>query len=283
MSGSLFYFDSTRAVLHGSYQVSTTLKTHSHRAPRAVVLDCETAPGVAYFWSLRDDHIPIDRIISNTRVLCVAWQVVGERKVDFAAEWQPGGRRRMLKRLSAAIRSADAIIGYNSARFDIPRINGELVAEGLPPLPNVAHIDLYTTVKRLGFDSGKLQHAAQKLEIGSKVAHSGWSLWRDVLAGSKPARRMMERYNVGDVRLTTKLFLRLRPHIKNLPALYPAGACQACGGTLRPDGERYTAKARIQRLTCSGCGSWSDGTRTPMKSPGRGHPGKAKRTRKCKG
>lgn len=252
--------------------MKTNKRARANRAPRILVTDIETAPGVAYYWSLRDDHIPLERIISTTRVLCAAWQIVGERKVHFASEWQPGGRRKMLKRLAAAIRSADAICGYNSARFDLPRINGELVAEGLPPLPNVAHIDLYQTVKRLAFDSGKLDHAAGKLGIGQKVAHSGFALWRGVLAGNKTAQRTMQRYNVGDVRLTTRLFERLRPHIKNLPALYAPGACTACGGTMKPDGYRYTAKARIERLACSDCGAWADGARTPIRK-GRKAPG----------
>jgi hypothetical protein len=230
--------------------------------PKILLLDIETAPGTAYIWSLFDENIPLERLITPSRILC------------WAAKWHGGewhqaderdNRLAMLKSLHALLSEADAVVTYNGDRFDLPKINGEFMVAGLPPVPPTPSIDLYSTVKRLGYQSGKLLFVAQHLGIGQKVATGGFKLWADVMAGDEKAWAKMLRYNKQDVALLEKLYTKIRPYIKSHPALHAGGGtcCPVCGGTkVQRRGVRRTKAFTIERLHCQGCGSWCDGRRS---------------------
>jgi hypothetical protein len=237
--------------------------------PKILVLDIETAPALAYIWSLYDNGpIPLDRLKSPSRILCWAAKYVGERTEHQGDE--RGGRKAMLATLRDLLADAEAVVTYNGSRFDLPRINGELVANRLKPVPKPTHIDLYQTVKGLGMMSGKLQYVAEYLDIGAKLKHAGFSMWRAICERNdvKAWDRML-RYNMQDVRLTERLYKRLAPYIHNHPRLRPSGSrptCEACGSTrLQSRGYRYTRMYKIHRYQCQSCGHWPEGKREKVK------------------
>lgn len=229
-----------------------------------LLLDIETAPGTAYVWSLYDDSVPVERVIAPSRMLCWAAKWLGRSGVHFGSEWGSGGADKMLKQLHALMSDADAVITYNGDKFDIPKITGAFVNAGLPPVPPVPSIDLYKTVKQLGYQSSKLAFVAPYLGIGEKVKHEGFSLWSKVLAGDETARKRMERYCCRDTKLLEPLYNKLRPFIRNHPYLGRGGRteCPACGGIkVQHRGQRRTKAFFIDRLHCQQCGNWSDGAR----------------------
>jgi hypothetical protein len=235
----------------------------ANQRPKILLLDIETRPTLAYVWRLYDENVAVEQIVEPTRMICWAAKWAGESEVVFAAEW--GGRARMVRTLHSLISKADAVITYNGDKFDLPKINGEFLLAGLPPAPPIPSIDLYKTVKRLGFASGKLAFVAPLLKIGEKVKHAGFRLWREVMDGLPAARAEMERYNKQDTRLLDKLYRTLRPYIKSHPYLGTgiAPECPACGSKkVQKRGVRRTKSFFVERLHCQDCGSWSDGVRT---------------------
>ncbi len=234
--------------------------------PKILVLDIETKPSKAYVWKLFDENVGLEQLIEPGYIICVGAQWVGSQKSMFYSEWEHG-RLPMLQAVHALLSEADAIVTYNGDRFDIAKLNGEFFLFKLPPVPPLTSIDLYKTIKKLGFASGKLAFIGPFLELGSKTTTPGFILWKKVIDGNANAQAKMKKYCLQDVKLTAKLYLRLRPYIKTHPYLSSTKSdeCGACGGKhLQSRGYRRTKTFRIQRIQCQSCGSWQDGKREKM-------------------
>jgi hypothetical protein len=233
----------------------------SKQNKRILILDIETKPILSYHWGLFNQNISLDQIKEDGGVLCVGAKWLGGKNCHFFSEWEDG-TEGMLEKTHALLMEADAVVGYNSTSFDIPRLRGRMVEHRLPPLPNLTEIDLLKTVRKLGLTSGKLAFVGPFLKIGQKVKNSGWSLWIDVLNGNRTAQRKMERYCVGDVKLTEQVYNRLKPYMFNHPNLGNGHNCGKCGSTkVQSRGWRVTGHFRIQRVQCQSCGGWGEGKR----------------------
>ena len=227
--------------------------------PRLLLLDVETAPAVVYTWSLHDVSIGIEQVIKPSRVICWAAKWHGEKGITYRDE--RGGKRKMFVEMRELLTLADAVITFNGDHFDLQKLNGEFVFHRIPPAPPVTSIDLFKTVKGLGYISGKLAFIGPHLKIGEKIKHEGFSLWAACLKGDKKAWERMRLYNCQDTELLEGLYNRLKPFIKNHPYLGKGGiecpACQSKRGESR--GTRRTRNYIIQRLQCRDCGSWYSG------------------------
>jgi transposase-like protein len=74
----------------------------------------------------------------------------------------------------------------------------------------------------------------------------------------------MLRYCAGDLRLTERVYRRMRPHLENHPAIRAVGSegCPKCHSKkTQKRGVRYTACFQIQRHQCNNCGGWFSGKR----------------------
>jgi hypothetical protein len=241
---------------------------------RILHLDVETSPNVGHVWSLFEANISLVQLLVPTRIICVAAKWDGQRgihffrvQVDEHGNVDPKSRRAMLAGIHKLMSEADAICTFNGDKFDLPKLAGEFLLEGLAPPPPARSIDLYKTAKKLGFPSAKLAYVADALGVGSKVKHEGHSLWRSCMQGDEKAWARMEAYNKGDVRLQERVYRKLRPLIKNHPnhALYVDSdrpCCPNCGGTrLKSNGLRRTAAQVYRRYLCLKCGAWSRDTK----------------------
>jgi uncharacterized protein YprB with RNaseH-like and TPR domain len=114
----------------------------------------------------------------------------------------------MIKAAWDLLDEADAVVGYNSKRFDIKHLNTEFkVVAGLDPYSPFQHIDLLQVTRReFAFGSNKLESVADRLGLGKKREHEGFALWTRCEAGDAKAWNRMKAYNVQDVKLTEKLF-----------------------------------------------------------------------------
>jgi hypothetical protein len=231
---------------------------------KLLLLDIETAPTVAYIWRMYDENIGVEQIIKPTRVTCWSAKWVGRPGIMFGAEWHKGGRAGMLQRIHSLLGEADAVISYNGDKFDLPKLMGEFAVAGIGNPGPFASIDLYKTIRKLGFQSNKLAFAAPHLGVGEKVATEGFRLWAALEQNDPAARVKMERYNRQDTKLLEKLYKTLRPFIKGHPFLGKTDSqhCPACESThVQSRGKRRTKSFLIDRLHCQDCGAWSDGTR----------------------
>ncbi len=234
--------------------------------PKILILDIEWKPTTALVWqAFNIKSIPDEAIVEHGGMLCVGAKWLDDKDVHIFSEWQHG-HKEMVENIIKMIEEADALVGFNSDRFDIPKIIGEGFLYGLSPVAPTAQIDLYKAVKKFGYFRSSLGFVSKFLNIGAKLEHEGMALWKKVMSGDKDAQRRMERYCIQDVLLTEKLFLKIRPYIRNLPNLGATGAeCPSCGGThSHSRGKRSTRHFTIQRLCCQtvGCGHWYDGKKS---------------------
>ena len=232
-------------------------------APRILHLDIETKPALVYSFGIRDQHITHKQIAEDGGVLCVGVKWHGEKQTRVLSVWEHGWDR-MIEETHRLISEADAVCGYNSVKFDMPRLMGCFLLAGMTPPPPPTQIDLYPAVRKMGFICNKLDYIAPLLGIGAKVKHEGLELWIKVMAGCPKAQARMAKYCAGDVKLTEDLYNKVKPYITNHPWMGnpKADACGACGSrNTQSRGVRRTKASIIARIQCTDCGSWQSGRR----------------------
>lgn len=235
--------------------------------PRILVLDIETKPTKAYVWQAFKATIGVNQIIEPGNIICFGAQWLGNRDVEFYSDWADG-HRGMIEQAFRLISEADAVITYNGDKFDIPILNGEFLRElgSLPP--TITSIDILKTIKyKLRLFRNNLAFVGPYMDVGLKMKHEGFELWIKVMEGNVPAQKRMERYCKQDVRLTGRLYMKIRPIITNHPHMgtVKSTACGACGSTrVQSRGWRRTRAFRIQRMHCQNCASWFDGRKERM-------------------
>ncbi len=227
---------------------------------RILCIDIETSPTAAYIWSLWDQHVGINQILTPTEVICFAAKWLGEKKMFFYSV-PKHGREEMVLQAHRLLDEADAVMHYNGKRFDVPHLNREFLLAGLKPPSPFVQIDLCDVAKRqFRFVSNKLAHVSVELGLEGKIDTNGFELWRDCMMGDKAAWKLMEKYNKQDVQLLEDLYGKLQPWIPGHPSrtLYDGiTGCPVCGGEhLQKRGFAYTPTAQFQRYQCQDCGAW---------------------------
>jgi uncharacterized protein YprB with RNaseH-like and TPR domain len=234
--------------------------------PRILFLDIETKPAIIWSFGIRDQHITHKQIKEDGGVICVGLKWAGEKKVRVLSTWEHGFSE-MIAETHKALSEADAVATYNGAAFDIPKLMGCFLLEGLKPPPPLTQIDIYKAVRKMGFISNKLDYIAPKMGLGGKVKHEGLELWLKVMDGDESAQKRMARYCAGDVRLTEQVYEKVRPYIPDHPHLgfISRTACPACGShRTQRRGVRRTKAMFMERIQCIDCGAWHTGARSKV-------------------
>lgn len=118
---------------------------------------------------------------------------------------------RIVKNLWKLLDEADIVIAHNGKRFDIPKINSRFILNGCPPPSFYKQIDTKEVASRnFGFSSNKLDALAGYFNIRHKD-DTDFDLWVRCLKGDKKALQYMEKYNIGDIEILEKVYLKLRP------------------------------------------------------------------------
>ena len=229
---------------------------------KILFFDIEWSPAKAYVWRMWDENVTPDQLIHPGGLLCFSAQWQGEKETMFFSEWGDG-HEEMVKAAHKFLSEADAVVTFNGDKYDIPKLRGEFLLAGLPPVAPLTSIDLIKTIKKLGYVMNRLAFIGPFLGVGKKVKHEGFTLWSRVLDGDVKAQKKMERYCIQDTRLLVRLYAKVMPYIHNHPHLGDdARECGACGSNkVQSRGYRRTKYFKIQRLQCQTCGSWQDGKR----------------------
>lgn len=230
---------------------------------RLLLLDIETAPNLAYVWSLFKENIPLDRLIDSGYVLCWAAKWYGEDEVMFDSI-RKSGAKRMLRRVHKLLDQCDAVIHFNGKSFDIPTLNKEFLLHGFNQPAPYKQIDLYQVASStFRFTSNKLEHIAKYLGLPQKKSHRGFKLWVGCMENDPSCWAEMEEYNRGDVVTLEAVYNKMRSWIKIHPnaGLYDEPGipvCPTCGsGNLQRRGYAHTMVGKYARFRCGGCGSWT--------------------------
>ena len=248
----------------------------TQKEAKILIFDIETAPNEGYTWGKYEQNVI--EFTQDWYMLCFAAKWLGEKKVHTAKlndfnlyKKDKKNDKEVLKKLWDLLDQADVVVAHNGNRFDIKKSNARFVYHGLPP-PSFYHsIDTLTVARRyFKFSSNKLDDLCAYFGIGNKLHHEGFGLWKKCMAGERKAWNKMMKYNVQDIQILEKLYLKLRPWITNHPnrALLDGNsrACPNCGeDKLQKKGLRYTRTNVYQRWICTKCGAQCSG-RTPEKS-----------------
>lgn len=239
------------------------------RVPRVVTLDIETVPHLSYHWQVWGVNVAPTQMVSPTYMVAYAYSVNGGPVTCRFA-----GDALFYDDLYKTLTNADLLVTFNGEKFDMQHIRRELLEQGFLPLRPVASVDLYKHVKSTyKFPYNRLDYVAGVLLGEHKLDTGGFELWKGVMDGDQTAIRKMARYNKRDVRLTERLYKRLRAYIKNHPFVSgdtdipDAGGVRDCPACLHkwveaaPKFVRYTRCYTIRQHQCPECGHWHDGKR----------------------
>jgi hypothetical protein len=228
---------------------------------KTLFLDIETMPHLMWGFDMFNQNFSLEQVHTPGWVACFSYMWDGQKKASLSSEKEID-HDRMIEKAHELLEQADVVVHFNGDRFDIPHLNWEFIQAGLgPPAPSIM-VDLRKTVKaRFRPMSGKLQHIVQQLDIGTKVNHDGFPLWRGWMEGNEKDIRLMHRYAKRDTELLKPLFDAFTPWIPQLPnvALFEelTGLHCRCGSTnLHKRGFSYTPTAKRQRYQCQDCGTW---------------------------
>jgi hypothetical protein len=235
---------------------------------RVAVIDIERFPNISAHWDRKPNYIPADHTISPSRMSCWAAQWLGEEEIDYRAEYDfdrgeitEQARDDMLLELWTVLDDADAIVGHNIARFDLPHMRTELLLAGLPEPSPVKVIDTYRIVRgRLKLESNSLKYACQLFGLPHKLDSGGMRTTLAAMLGDREAWEQIRTYNRGDITASTALYRHLVGHIPNHPFLGDAPddakRCNQCGSDdLRRDGSHRAVVLDYARYVCGSCGA----------------------------
>ena len=231
---------------------------------KILILDIETRPAQAYVWrAYGEQNIGVEQIINPGGTICIGAKWLGAKDTYLFSDWEHG-HKEMLYYIHSMMSEADAVVTYNGDKFDLPKLQGEFLLNGFDPTPPLTSIDVVKSVRKLGYFVNRLAFIGPFLGVGAKIKHEGFDLWVKVMEGNEAAQNRMARYCKQDVKLLEKLYMKIRPYIKNHPHLgEDKRECGACSSNkVQSRGFRRTKTMKIQRLQCMACGSWQDGART---------------------
>lgn len=227
---------------------------------KILVVDIETAPAELYGWGLYNQNFGLSQVKKAPYILCIGAKWVGGA-TEMLSLWEHG-RAGMLERLLELVKEADAVVSKNGIKFDIPWIRTELALLKMHPLPPLTHIDLEKAARGyFRFFSNKLEWIVEYLGEGKKIK-TDFDLWKETIEGCPKARKKMLRYCARDLRVTEKVYIRLRPHIENHPAIRAVGAegCPKCESKrTKKDGIRHTKLFAVQLHKCLDCHGYFSG------------------------
>lgn len=248
----------------------------THRGPKILSIDIETAPVEAYVWSLWKQNVGLNQIKEEWRILsfCAKW-LHGDDPIYHDCRHHIQDDGPLLDILWQLLDEADIVITQNGKRFDVPKINARFILAGkLPPSPYKVVDTMLIAKQQFAFTSKKLQWMTDKLcKDHKKTTHAkfpGFELWAECLKGNMEAWDEMREYNIPDVLSMEELYLVMRPWFIGHPnvAIYfkddePKLRCPKCGSVhIEAKGVTYTQSGEYPRMHCNSCGGWSRGRYT---------------------
>lgn len=234
--------------------------------PNILLFDIETAPCKSYVWSLWQEIKNYSFITNDWYVLCWCAKWLGEEEIMSGSliDKKAGSEddKKIMKDLHKLLDKADIVIAHNGKKFDVRKVNTRLIYHGLNPVSPFTMIDTLTVARsNFSFTSNRLNDLGVFLDEGKKIDTGGFGLWEGCLNGDKSSWNKMVEYCKQDVALLERVYLRLRPFIKNHPNTSVVSgtekSCPKCTSTaLKKRGFYYTNTSVFQRYQCSSCGGW---------------------------
>lgn len=240
------------------------------KIPKILLVDIETAPIIAYVWSLWDQNVGLNQIKKDWHLLSWSAKWLDEMPVMYMDQRHAKNiedDKHILEQLWKLLDAADIVIAQNGVNFDKKKINARFILNGMkPPSPYKVIDTLLMAKKHFGFTSNKLEYLSERLAKKNKKLtkrkFAGFDLWKECLAGNKAAWNEMMKYNKLDVLALEEVYKKIYPwdNSINFNLYHDKKESCACGSnSFHRRGFYYTASSKFQRYCCKECGAWSRG------------------------
>ena len=236
---------------------------------KILVLDLERIPAwtkplpVWDMKGLQHKYLRPADIQSWGRTICFAWRWGTTGPIEFAAEWQEGGREAYLRTAQRLLEECDVLSGHNSELFDHRHLAGDLFAELDVVVPAIKHIDtLKLARKHANYENNQLVSLTQRFGIPTKTDEYRIETAMNAVAGDVKAQRRIERYNIGDVRASSGMLKKYLPLSGVNLGLFEddptVPVCARCGkaSKMQRRGVAVKSALRYPRFQCQACGGW---------------------------
>ena len=229
---------------------------------KILLFDVETFPNVAYVWGKYQQDVI--RFKQQTCVATFVAKWLGEKRViakalPHYAGYLPGSYddKALVRDLWKLIDEADVLVAHNGIDFDVKVVNARFLAHGFGPPSPYKIVDTKREMKKVArVNSNRLDDLGEYFNFGRKIK-TDFDLWQGCIDGKMAAWRTMLRYNVKDVILLEKLYLRLRPWMKTHPNCGVDAACPKCGSKhIQLRGLGMSSTVTYRRFQCQDCGGW---------------------------
>ena len=187
--------------------------------PRVLVFDIETLPLEVYSWGAYQQFVAPENIIKDWSLTCWSAKWLTEPEVFGAVvtrqEAVDRNDERILKPLWKLVNKADILIGHNSNKFDIKRINTRFLLYGMGDTLPVTSIDTLSASRvKFSFSSFKLDYVNKYLGLNGKNETS-MDDYRACARGDRKALQKMYAYNRNDVLIEEEYYMRIRSYIRH--------------------------------------------------------------------
>lgn len=244
--------------------------------PKILIFDIETAPILAYVWSLWDQNVGLNQIKSDWHVL--SWSAkwlkgpdgtvygphskvmyMDQRKVKDVQD-----DKKLMQAIRELLDEADIVITQNGKSFDQKKLNARFFLHKIKRPSSFKHVDTKEIAKKVfGFTSNRLEYMSEtfnkKYKKQKHKKFAGFELWTECLAGNPQAWKEMEKYNKYDVLSLEELYLGLQPWDNSINMnLYSDDVTTRCScgsEDFRKNGYAYTSVGKFQRYYCGKCGA----------------------------
>lgn len=233
------------------------------KPPRILYYDIEVSRDVVEGYGNKYEF-KVVKTLRHQEIMSFAWKWHGENKIYYLDRHKLD-YHTLVVRLRDLLDEADVVIAHNGNRFDNKMANRFFIKEEIAPPSPYKSIDTLQVARReFKFQSNSLRDLSQYLDLGAKESITYADLEDDFMTDwpSSKTKKLMEKYNKQDVVLLEKIYLKLRPFIKNHPnwgdLTQSDGVCPKCGShELSPRGFLPTRSGLKQRYNCDDCGGWS--------------------------
>jgi hypothetical protein len=240
-----------------------------NNGPKILLLDVETSPILAHVWGLWENDVALNQIERDWFILSFSAKWLGDAENKIIYKDQRNAKdieddSILLKDIWTLMDHADVVVGQNSNKFDIKKLNARFILNGMQPPSSYKKIDTCVLAKKhFAFTSNKLEYLSENLCKKYKKLvdkkFTGFKLWSECLKGNIKAWREMERYNKLDVLSLEELYTKLIPWDNSLNFnLYTDdldNVCKCGNKEFKKNGYAYTASGKFQRFKCVSCGS----------------------------
>lgn len=236
---------------------------------KILFLDIETAPSLGWVWGKWEQNV-ID-FKRDWYMLSIAYKWSTDKKVtavgliDFPEyKKNPEDDSQLVDTLWKLLDEADIVVAHNGDGFDLPKSNTRFISHKLPPPSPYRTVDTLKIARnKFKFDSNKLDDLGRYLNIGRKLPHTGFNLWKGCMTGDLKSWQIMKQYNGHDVELLEKVYYLMRAWSTTHPNVNHGEleACPKCSSTkVQRRGFTYTLLRKKQRFQCLGCRGWFEGS-----------------------